>query len=77
LVLVAILVATLAVITLVWLASFLVDLDRDRQNLAPADCVRAVSEERRTVGAVLAAIGAAIRLWYPHLRHQLDRRQLD
>ena len=57
-------VRAVAVITLVWPPSFLDDLDRDRQKLAPADRVRAVYEERRTVGAVLAGIGAAIGLWY-------------
>ncbi|GAA2014217.1 hypothetical protein GCM10009719_26090 [Nocardioides kribbensis] len=42
-------------------------------NLTAADAATARTNERRTVLALLASIGAAITLVYTHLRHQLDR----
>jgi uncharacterized protein YjbI with pentapeptide repeats len=41
--------------------------------LKGGDRVGALTEERRTVLAGLAAIGAALTLWYTHQRQQLDR----
>lgn len=44
-----------------------------RNGLSSAQYANAITQERRTLLAALAAIGAAITLIYTHLRHQLDR----
>jgi Pentapeptide repeats (8 copies) len=60
-----------AVLALLLLPPWLVD--QAGASLEGADLTRAVTEERRTVLAVLAAIGAAVTLWYTHQRQELDR----
>lgn len=42
-------------------------------RLEPAEYVVALREERRTVIALLAAVGAAVGLAYTHLRHKLQQ----
>jgi Pentapeptide repeats (8 copies) len=44
----------------------------DSVNLSPREAAR-ITAERRNVLATLAALGAALSLWYTHQRHQLDR----
>ena len=48
-------------------------VDQAHGRLADTDRVRAITEERRTVLAVFAAVGAAITLWYTHQRQEPDR----
>jgi hypothetical protein len=50
-----------------------VDFRSPGEGLGGADRVKAITEERRTILALLAALGAAIGLYYTHLRHELDR----
>jgi Pentapeptide repeats (8 copies) len=56
---------------LLWLPPWLVD--QAHGQLSDTDRIKAVTEERRTVLAGLAAIGAAVTLWYTHQRQALDR----
>ena len=42
-------------------------------RLTAAERAKQVTEERRSLLALLAAVGAAIGLYYTHLRHQLER----
>src|SRR5690349_13405622 len=65
-------VAAVALATLLWLPDVLVDASGGRE-LTGKDLVQAVTEERRTILAALAALGAGLTLWYTHQRHQLDR----
>jgi Pentapeptide repeats (8 copies) len=60
-----------AVLALLLLPPWLVD--QAGAGLEGAELTKAVTEERRTVLAVLAAIGAAVTLWYTHQRQSLDR----
>jgi Pentapeptide repeats (8 copies) len=61
-----------AVLALWFLPLRLVDQAGPRPDDA-ADLTKAVIEERRNVLAGLAAIGAAVTLWYTHQRRELDR----
>ncbi len=54
-----------------WLGS----LGDGRRELQPPDAAKAVIEERRTVLALYAAVGAALGLVYTHLRHDLNRQE--
>lgn len=58
---------------LVWLLYSLPEKLVDVKGLTPAERVSAVVDERRTMLAGLAALGAAAGLYYTHRRHQLDR----
>jgi uncharacterized protein YjbI with pentapeptide repeats len=67
-------IAALVAVSLLLLApEWLVDFRGLGDGLSPVDRVKAVTEERRSMLALLAAIGAAIGLYYTHLRHELDR----
>jgi hypothetical protein len=67
-------VAALAVVSLLLLApQRLVDFRGMSKDFSPSERVKAVSEERRSILALLAAIGAAIGLYYTRLRHDRDR----
>ncbi|WP_203337464.1 pentapeptide repeat-containing protein [Nocardioides limicola] len=54
---------------LYYLPTLLVDIE----GLTPEQVSQAYTNERRTILAVLAGLGAALTLVYTHLRHQLDR----
>src|SRR4051812_47634604 len=41
-------------------------------GLKPVDRAKQLTEERRTLVAVLVATGGAISLWYTHRRHALE-----
>lgn len=56
-------------LALYYLPGMLVDIE----GLTAAQASRALTDERRTLLAALAGIGAAATLIYTHLRHQLDR----
>ncbi|MDT0185695.1 pentapeptide repeat-containing protein [Microbacterium sp. ARD31] len=45
----------------------------DRAGLTAAEYANTITQERRTLLAVMGALGAGITLVYTHLRHQLDR----
>jgi uncharacterized protein YjbI with pentapeptide repeats len=42
-------------------------------GLSPAEYADSITQERRTLLAVMGALGAGVTLVYTHLRHQLDR----
>jgi hypothetical protein len=48
-------------------------VDQAGPPLEGAELTKALTDERRTVLAGLAAIGAALTLWYTHQRQELDR----
>ena len=52
---------------------FVVDLSDRAGALTPDERVSAIIEERRSILALLAAIGAAVGIYYTHQRQQLDR----
>jgi hypothetical protein len=61
------------VILLLFGPEWLVGLRGLDDRLTAAERARQVTEERRSLLALLAAVGAAIGLYYTHLRHQLER----
>jgi hypothetical protein len=71
--LVVVAVAAAIVLLLLFVPEWLVDFRGLGNGLSLADRVKAVTEERRSILALLAAVGAAVTIYYTHLRHELDR----
>jgi hypothetical protein len=68
------LVAVLASMLLLLLApEWLVGFHGLDDRLTAAERAKQVTEERRSILALLAATGAAVGIYYTHLRHRLDR----
>jgi uncharacterized protein YjbI with pentapeptide repeats len=65
--------ALASVLLLLFAPEWVVGLRGLDDLLTPAERAKQVTEERRSLLALLAAVGAAIGLYYTHLRHQLDR----
>lgn len=78
---IAVLLATAVIMLVFVVPDLLVDFppQEDNPGLGAGDYVNAVIQERRTVIALLAGLGAAVSLWYTHRRHQLeqDRNRTD
>ncbi|TCN28616.1 pentapeptide repeat protein, partial [Kribbella orskensis] len=66
-------VVAVVVFTILIVPEWLVGFHGIDDQLPPIDRAKAISEERRSLLALLAATGAAAGLYYTHLRQQLDR----
>ena len=72
--LIATLVAIAAIGAILWIfPAHLVNESALGETLTANDRVDAIIQERRTILATLAALGAGLGLYYTHLRHRLDQ----
>jgi hypothetical protein len=63
----------LATLWLLWWAPGWLVAHAATGPLKPDERVNAITEERRTLLGIFAAVGAGLTLWYTHQRHSLDR----